>query len=98
MVLPRVNSGDAAQKISGAREILEGRTMTTKPTPHCIGCNKDASEMEEYIDAALANDTGVNAYVRAEEGTYNPENGHFLCTPCYAKAGCPTSPRGWRAP
>lgn len=37
-------------------------------------------------------------YLRYEEGTYNHENGHFLCTPCYIEAGMPSSPRGWRAP
>jgi hypothetical protein len=37
-------------------------------------------------------------YVRDEEGTYNPANGHFLCDECYIKAGQPSSPRGWRCP
>ncbi len=68
------------------------------PKPLCIGCNKHASELEEYIEMAKLEDTTPDAYVRAEEGTYNHENGHFLCTPCYVKAGMPSSPRGWVAP
>jgi len=37
-------------------------------------------------------------YVLEEEGTLNPVNGHFLCTPCYIAAGMPSSPTGWVAP
>jgi hypothetical protein len=68
--------------------------------PFCVGCNKHADELDEYIDAAREDGRGfdANKYVRVEEGTYNPENGHFLCTPCYNKAGMPSSPRGWKAP
>ena len=33
-----------------------------------------------------------DAYVRAEEGTYNRENGHFLCTDCYVRASMPSKP------
>jgi hypothetical protein len=36
--------------------------------------------------------------VREQEGTFNPRNGHFLCTDCYIKAGMPSSPVGWHAP
>lgn len=77
--------------------------------PFCIGCNQYADELPEYINATKAeidgdpediivSDDEVNDYVRHGEGTYNRENGHFLCTPCYVKAGMPSSPRGWRAP
>ena len=89
--------------------------MSDEPRPFCIGCNKYADELPEYIgqvqaekcdsdatDEELAATTvtneEVNAYVRRGEGTYNRDNGHFLCTPCYIKAGMPSSPRGWRAP
>lgn len=66
--------------------------------PICIGCNKTPTEIEEYVDAALEDETTPDQYVRTEEGTYNPKNGHFLCTSCYIKAGQPSSPSGWRAP
>jgi hypothetical protein len=66
--------------------------------PICIGCGKHPEELEEYVVYAREECTTPDNYVRTEEGTYNPENGHFLCTPCYAKAGMPSSPRGWVAP
>lgn len=66
--------------------------------PFCIGCKKTPEELDEYISAAEDMDMNVDEFVRREEGTYNPDNGHFLCTPCYIQAGCPTSPQGWKAP
>ncbi len=66
--------------------------------PFCIGCNKKASELEEYVEIAKEEGMTPADYVREEEGTYNPSNGHFLCTPCYVKAGMPSDPRGWVAP
>jgi hypothetical protein len=66
--------------------------------PICIGCNKHPDELSEYVDAAWENGFSSPAeYVQREEGTYNPSNGHFLCTGCYIEAGMPTSPRGWTA-
>jgi len=64
----------------------------------CIGCNKEPHEIEEYVDAASDEEMTPEQYVRAEEGTFNRENGHFACTPCYIKMGMPSSPRGWVAP
>lgn len=64
----------------------------------CIGCKKHPNELEEYIFAAKANDMTPDDFVRQEEGTLNRTNGHFACTPCYAKMGMPTSPTGWKAP
>lgn len=66
--------------------------------PICIGCNKPPAEIDEYIDAVVGTTETEDEYVRAEEGTYNPRNGHFLCTKCYVKAGMPSSPNGWVAP
>lgn len=66
--------------------------------PLCTGCNKHPDQLEEYVEAARDEDMTPNEYVMSEEGTYNRANGHFLCTPCYAKAGMPSSPRGWTAP
>ena len=64
------------------------------------GCNKTADELPEYIEAATENEMTVEQYVREEEGTYNPANGHFLCTDCYIKAGMPSlpHPKKWIAP
>lgn len=72
--------------------------MTEKPQPICTGCNKKPAELEEYSEPEIIGDMTPDDYVRSEEGTYNPETGHFLCTDCYVNAGMPSSPRGWVAP
>jgi hypothetical protein len=64
----------------------------------CIRCGKEPHEIEEYVDAAAAEDMTPEQYVRSEEGTFNRENGHFACTACYIEMGMPSSPRGWEAP
>lgn len=64
----------------------------------CIGCGLRPDQIDEYVDIAADEGMAPGEYVRKEEGTYNRENGHFLCTDCYVKAGCPSSPRGWVAP
>jgi hypothetical protein len=74
------------------------------PAPVCIGCHRPPSQIPEYLIAAdeFEEDTGTpitpEEFVRTEEGTYNPANGHFACTGCYIKMGEPSSPYGWRAP
>lgn len=64
--------------------------------PICINCGKEPSELSEYVDAvqgenedSILHFVDANDYVRREEGTYNRENGHFFCTPCYIKVGMP---------
>lgn len=66
--------------------------------PVCIGCGLTPDELDCYTE--LADDAGLTPteYVMQEEGTYNKENGHFTCDPCYIGMGMPTSPRGWKAP
>lgn len=66
--------------------------------PLCTGCGKHPEQIEEYVECAQDEGMTPDAYVRSEEGTYNPENGHFLCTSCYVRAGMPSSERGWIAP
>lgn len=66
--------------------------------PICMGCQKHPDELEEYVVAAADYSTSPDDYVAREEGTYNPENAHFLCTDCYVEAGQPSSPTGWRCP
>ncbi len=72
-----------------------------RPLSSCNGCNRTAAEIPEY-GPELTGETGRLAdpeqYIWAEEGTLNRENGHFLCTECYIKAGQPSSPQGWTAP
>jgi hypothetical protein len=68
--------------------------------PICTGCNKYADEIDEYIEGAAESDMSPDDYVKEEEGTYNPRNGHFLCTTCYIEAGMPAIPHPgrWIAP
>lgn len=64
----------------------------------CIGCKKKPSEIEEYVEVAADEGMTPDDYVREEEGTFNRDNGHFLCTDCYVAAGMPSTDRGWVAP
>jgi hypothetical protein len=70
------------------------------PTPICMGCKKRPEEIPEYTDREIIAGMTPDDYVQREEGTYNPENGHFLCTECYIKAGQPSRPypRRWICP
>ena len=64
----------------------------------CQGCKLTPGELTEYVEAAQDCDLTPEQYVRMEEGTFNPANGHFLCTACYIDAGEPSSPEGWKCP
>jgi hypothetical protein len=72
--------------------------MAKKIIPICQGCGLEPKYIEEYIEGAEDAGMFVNDFVRDQEGTYNPENGHFLCTNCYIEVGMPTSPNGWICP
>ena len=54
----------------------------------CQGCGKRPEELSEYVNNPESMDDPL-AYVRENEGTYNPANGHFWCTACYIEAGMP---------
>lgn len=68
----------------------------------CAYCGKPPGELEEYVDGFESDDEyeTIEEYVRNEEGTFNPQNGHFACTPCYIRIGMPSRdyPNGWVAP
>lgn len=66
--------------------------------PICMGCFLRPSQIAEYREAASEMEQTADAYVRRHEGTFNRDNGHFLCTPCYIEAGMPSTPRGWVCP
>ena len=79
--------------------------MTTEtkqlPKPICHYCKKHPAEIDEYIEAAEVEEITPDDYVRAEEGTYNPETGNFACTACYIDIGMPANPwpgPAWKAP
>ena len=67
------------------------------PEPICIGCHQHPVDCG-YADIAAYEGLTPDEYVYQLEGTYNPDNGHFLCDNCYIKAGMPSSPWGWIAP
>lgn len=69
-------------------------------TAVCIGCRRRADEIPEYIAEARMYGASPDTFVRLNEGTYNKQNGHFLCTDCYLKAGSPVGENGgwWIAP
>lgn len=70
-----------------------------RPQAICVGCNKKPNELPEYSDAMTESGLSNDDYVWKEEGTLNMTNGHFLCTPCYIKAGMPSARFGrWFAP
>lgn len=73
---------------------------TEVPVPICIGCNKHPDEIKEYVAMGQLEDMTPDDFVREEEGTYNPSNGHFLCTSCYINAGMPSVkyPGRWITP
>lgn len=95
-----------------ALEMLGEQLGPTLDEPTCIVCRVLAINLAEYEDAALGElpnavpdaaltdgeKEKIRDFVRDEEGTYNAANGHFVCTPCYVKIGCPSSPTGWVAP
>jgi hypothetical protein len=66
----------------------------------CIGCGKTPDELDEYAREFLGYPESWTRtdFVRREEGTYNPANGHFACTRCYIAMGQPSTPSGWKAP
>jgi hypothetical protein len=65
----------------------------------CNCCKKTPEELEEYRRAAEEWMLTPSEYVVQQEGTFNKYNGHFLCTDCWIKAGCPKAPPpGWKAP
>lgn len=74
--------------------------MTADPRPFDPHCKRRPSEIPEIIEKANELDLHPDDFVRLEEGTYNPENGHFLCMTCYIAEGSPsgTWPHRWRCP
>lgn len=64
----------------------------------CVGCNKKPVDLSEFIEYAEVEECTADEFVWENEGTLNRDNGHFLCTDCYIKAGMPSSPTGWICP
>jgi hypothetical protein len=65
----------------------------------CFQCLKSPEDLEEYSPEMTGSTLSATEYVQQEEGTYNPANGHFCCTPCYIRIAMPDAlGRGWKAP
>lgn len=77
---------------------LHESQVTHDPQPFCIVCYRLPSDIMEYSPTLTGVDLSADEYVKKEEGTYNRENGHFLCTKCYIGLGMPSSSGGWTAP
>ena len=92
-------SDQAAELRSFTRGDHTGKTWQI-PQPKCTGCDKKPEQLAEYQREGKAAGMSPSAFVVLMEGTLNYANGHFLCTPCYVKAGSPHG-RGfsrWVAP
>lgn len=60
--------------------------MMRHPALHCKGCGRRPDEIREYVIEAQQYAMTPDQFVRADEGTYNPDDGSFICTECYFKA------------
>jgi len=92
---------DAFDKIKETpEETTMAKNMFFMSETVCQGCGKRPDEIGEYIEAAKHARMTPMQFVREEEGTFNKENEHFLCTQCYIEAGMPTSTGrlGWKCP
>lgn len=66
--------------------------------PFCTGCKRIPEEIGDIVALAHMDGMTPSAWVRAEEGTFNPANGHFLCDECYIRAGMPAGADGHGGP
>jgi len=81
---------------------------TTNPyDPMCGRFARDMPELdnawpmsEEELNRVPEDERGdLRAYfIITNDGTFNPDNGHFLCMGCYIQAGMPVAPHGWVCP
>lgn len=57
----------------------------------CRGCKKSPNELEEYVEMAKEEGSGISPtlWMQENEGTYEADSMTFLCTECYVARGCP---------
>lgn len=70
--------------------------MSDRPEPFDPSCERQPAEIFEYQTSAEDYNLTPDEYVRQQEGTFNRENGHFLCTSCYIKHGQSVGEKGRR--
>jgi hypothetical protein len=75
------------------------KPKTDRPILRCVGCGKRPDEIDEYLKGNQSDDQQVEPddYVWSNEGTLDRVTGHFACTACYIRMGCPSGPLGWTA-
>jgi hypothetical protein len=66
--------------------------------PFCTGCQRHPEAIPDIVILAKMDEMTPSAWVIAEEGTLNPDNGHFLCNECYIRAGMPAGGDGYGGP
>lgn len=65
-------------------------TINMTPLSKCVGCGRTAGRLDEYHELAeFSGYVTAEDAVRNAEGTFNPANGRFYCSPCYVDAGQP---------
>ena len=89
---------DLVAEVNRLRRILGAGQASELPEPMCADCGRHPDDIFEYARESTGEDLDPVDYVRQEEGTYNRDNGHFLCTMCYINAGQPSAAGGWVAP
>lgn len=55
----------------------------THTTPYDPSCKREAKDIPSVVQFAQENAMTPEEFIKAEEGTYNPVTGHFLCDPCF---------------
>lgn len=67
---------------------------------HCAECLRTPSEIPDEVALADAFGMTPDEYIMRIEGTYNSENGLYLCTDCYMAVDMPALPwpQQWKVP
>lgn len=60
--------------------------------PYDPRCGRYAEQIPAVRAEAAALNLTPEEWVLREEGTYNPDNGHFSCDACYIEMGMPSKP------
>lgn len=63
----------------------------------CARCRRLPADISSVATFAEMNGTSPDGFIRAEEGTFDPGSGLFLCDQCYIKAGQPAGRVQWTA-
>ncbi len=58
-------------------------TLCQHVGPYCPGCRQEASNIASVTAYARMEGESPKEWVRKNEGTYNPNNDHFLCDKCF---------------